>query len=140
MSSKLTGQYRVSRTRPAIKEACRLFPRVSDRMEVRRHALKLRFWPASAPLNGSGQVLDLDWEWVKGLPFKDVGELRIHGILAGNDNLRIIFHFGGDKLKNPLPIIWILRVFQKKRNDFSPEDLAVFKQRRRDVRRLFYNE
>jgi hypothetical protein len=108
-------------------------------MEVRRHALKLRFWPDAAP-EGSGQVLDLDWEWVKGLPFRDVGELRIHGVVAGNDNLRIIFHVGGEEREGPLPIIWILRVFQKKREDFSSNDLAVFRQRRRDVRRLFYGE
>jgi hypothetical protein len=108
-------------------------------MQVRRHALKLRFWPDAAS-GGSGQVLDLDWEWVKGLPFNDVGELRIHGVIAGNDNLRIIFHVGGDGLKAPLPIIWILRVFQKKRDDFSSHELATFKQMRRNVRRSFYDE
>jgi len=140
VGSRLTGRYRVRVSRPALNEARRLFPRVSDRMEVRRQALKLRFWPDSAPSTGTGQVLDLDWEWVKGLPFGDVGELRVHGTIAGNDNLRIIFHDGGGKLKDPLPNIWILRVFQKKRDDFSSNDLAVFKQRRRDVRRIFYGE
>jgi len=117
-----------------------LFPRVSDRMEIRRHALKLRFWPDSAPSTGTGQVLDLDWEWVKGLSCNDVGELRIHGTIAGNDNLRIIFHVGGDKLTNPLPNIWILRVFQKKRDDFSSRDLDGFKERRRLIRKGFYGE
>lgn len=109
-------------------------------MEIRRHALKLRFWPDSAPLSEAGQVLDLDWEWVKGLPFNDVGKLRIHGTIAGDDNLRVIFHVGGDKLKDPLPIIWILRVFQKKRDDFSSRDLDGFKERRRLIRRDFYGE
>jgi hypothetical protein len=90
-----------------------MFPRGSDFMEVRRHALKLRFWPDAAESSRQGQVLDLDWSWVQGLPFRDVGELRIHEAIGGNDNLRIIFHVGDEKLKSPLPIIWVLRVLQK---------------------------
>ena len=64
--------------------------------------------------------MDLDWSWVQGLPWNDIGELRISDVIAGNDNLRIIFHRGGDKLVDPLPAIWILRVFQKKAMHFIP--------------------
>src|SRR5271157_3040200 len=74
-----------------------MFNRVGDRMEVRRHAMKLRFWPDAAPDAQQGQVMDLDWSWVQGLPWNDIGELRISDVIAGNDNLRIIFHRGGDK-------------------------------------------
>ena len=109
-------------------------------MEVRRHALKLRFWPDGASALTRGQVLDLDWDWVEGLSFRDIGELRIGDVIAGQNNLRIIFHVGGEKLLDPLPMIWVLRVFQKKRMDFSSNELAVFSARRRHVRQRFYGE
>jgi hypothetical protein len=116
-----------------------MFPRASDYMAIRRHALKLRYWPDASP-DGPGTVLDLDCEWVKGLPHGDVGELRIRDVIAGHDNLRMIFHVAGALPKEERPSLWVLRVFQKKRDDFTSNDLAVFKQRRRDVRRLFYGE
>jgi len=91
-----------------------MFPRVPDYMEVRRHALKLRYWPRAGPQEARGQVLDLDWSWVEGISTRDVGELRIHDVIANNDNLRIIFfvppEVAGDTNLKP---IWILRVFQK---------------------------
>jgi len=66
VSVKLTGRYRVRVCRPALHEAKRKFVRVADLMEVRRHALKLRFWPHGAEARSQGQVLDLDWSWVQG--------------------------------------------------------------------------
>lgn len=140
MSVKLTGRYRVRVCRPALHEAKRKFVRVADLMEVRRHALKLRFWPHGAEARSQGQVLDFDWSWVQGLPFRDIGELRIEDVIAGNNNLRVIFHVGGDKLLDPLPLVWILRVFQKKSMIFTSNDLAVFSERRRLIRRRFYGE
>lgn len=138
--TKLTGRYHVRVTDTVLNEGRKQFPRIRDFMRIRRHALKLRFWP-DAPPGGSGAVLDLDWEWVKGLSSNDVGELRIHETISGCNNLRIIFHVGGKvRPEDELPALWILRVFQKKRDDFSTNDLAVFKQRRRNVRRFGYGE
>jgi hypothetical protein len=140
VSAKLTGRYRVRAYSPALREVKRMFNRVGDRMEVRRHVLKLRFWPDGASSVPRGQVLDLDWDWVEGLSFRDVGELRISDVIAGQNNLRIIFHVGGEKMLDPLPVIWVLRVFQKKRMDFTSNDLSVFSERRRQIRRRFYGE
>jgi len=140
LCAKLTGRYRVRAHSSALREAKRMFNRVGDRMEVRRHAMKLRFWPDAAPDAQQGQVMDLDWSWVQGLPWNDIGELRISDVIAGNDNLRIIFHRGGDKLVDPLPAIWILRVFQKKAMHFTSNDLEIFSERRRHIRRRFYGE
>ena len=139
-SGKLTGRYRVRAYRPALKEANRTFNHVADLMEVRRQALKLRFWPDGTTEQSHGQVLDLDWDWVEGIPFRDIGELRIGDVIAGKDNLRIIFHVGGRTAPDSLPIIWVLKVFQKKRQDFSVNDLAGFSEKRRHIRRRFYGE
>jgi len=84
--------------------------------------------------------MDLDWSWVQGLRWNDIGELRIIDTVAGNDNLRINFHCGGDRLVDPLPLMWILRVFQKKSMHFTSNDLNIFSERRRHIRRRFYGE
>jgi hypothetical protein len=68
MSDNLTGSHRVRVFGPAMWEARKRWPRVRDRMEVRRHALKLRYWPEPHPHSESGVLLDLDWEWIWGLP------------------------------------------------------------------------
>ncbi len=77
--------------------------------------------------------MDLDWEWVKGISSNDVGELRIDEVIAGRDNLRIIFYVGDMVPGDAWPIIWILRAFQKKRDDFTTSDLAGFRLRRNNI-------
>ena len=108
-------------------------------MEVRRHALKLRFWPERCPADDDGQLLDLDWSWVKALSGKRVGELRISDSIGGHDNIRVIF-FDPHKQaeKEPMPMLWVLAVFQKKRDDFTKHQILVFKTRRKIVLERFY--
>lgn len=130
MSTNLTGGFRVCAMRPARDEAQRLCPRIADRMEIRRHALKLRFWPENHPTDDSGRILDLDWEWIRALPGQRVGELRIDDVIGGCDDLRLIFYVGNRVIREPMPMIWILRVLQKKRDDFSRNDIAIFRARR----------
>src|SRR4051794_30443004 len=47
MADSLTGSFRVRAIRPAFADVHRLFNRTRDKVEVRRHALKLRYWPDS---------------------------------------------------------------------------------------------
>lgn len=136
--SNLTGRYRVRAIRPAFQDVRRLCKRTRDQLEVRRHALKLRYWPEKNPTDSNGRVLDLDWSWVRSLESLKVGELRIDDAISGNDNLRIIFFEGSAVIRAPLPLMWILRVMQKKRDDFSKHDLSIFKARRILVLERFY--
>lgn len=135
----LTGNYRVRATHAAFADVRRLCSRARDRMEVRRHALKLRFWPGNCSEEDGGPVMDLHWSWIRTMLGLNVGELRLHDTICGNDNLRIIFFVGDESRKEPLPLIWVLRVMQKKRNDFTPNDVAIFKARRNLVMERFYN-
>jgi hypothetical protein len=73
MKPGLIGNYRVRVLNSALEEARALCPRARDRMEVRRHALKLRYWPERHPADDAGKILDLDWEWVRALPRLHVG-------------------------------------------------------------------
>jgi hypothetical protein len=126
----LTGQFRVRMLRPAFDEVRKLCRRTRDGMEIRRHLLKLRHWPNTHHVTENGTLLDLDWSYIRALSGLKIGELRIHDTISGNDNLRGIFFVGDSAIVDPLPMIWILCVFQKKRDDFTHHQLEIFKARR----------
>ena len=136
----LTGNYLVRRTGPACHEVGKLWPDAKDWSKVRRHALKLRYFPEQRPVDDAGTVLDLDWSWIRSLRNKRVGELRIHDTIGGHDNIRLIFLVGGRTNMTPLPVIWILSAIQKKRTDFSTHLIDVFDSRRTLVQKRFYFE
>lgn len=137
LSGNLTGTHRVRAGRWAFQEAQRLFPKTRDRMELRRHTLKLRFWPECRPEDTEGQVLDLDWSWIRSLPRKRIGELRIHDRIGDCDNLRVIFYV--PPIKTKPPVLWVLSVIQKKRDDFSTAQIANFDFRRKLILERFYH-
>ncbi len=135
----LTGSQHVRIVRECLKDGHRLFPRTRDRMEFRRHLLKLRYWPERHPQDTRGQVLDLDWEKVRSLAGLNVFELRVNDIIGGHDNLRAYFYAHEKKdAVSPLPCVWILYSMQKKRNEITRFDLNIMKARRLTVRRLVY--
>lgn len=68
----------------------------------------------------------------------NVGELRLEDPIGGNDNLRVIFFVGDRNVVAPLPMIWILSVMQKKRQDFSAANIENFRSRRTLVLERFY--
>ena len=95
-------------------------------MELRSHILKLRYWPTKNPTDDTGQLLDLNWGWVKSLKGSQIGELRIDDVIGGRENLRVIFAVLEKADADPMPVICALHVIQKKRADFSAAELAVF--------------
>jgi hypothetical protein len=140
VANGIKGSFFVRATRSALSDVDHLFPRISDRMEIRRQALKLRYWPAPVTTEVSGYVVDLDWSWVRGLDGQKVGELRIHDTIGGMDNLRLIFFVGPASTKFPKTCIWILSVFQKKRDDFTQVQMSTFRLRRLAVVNRFYSD
>jgi hypothetical protein len=134
----LTGRFHVRTLRANFADARRLLPRSGDRAELRRHVLKLRFWPKANAREAAGQVVDLDWSWIQACKGLDIGELRIHDVIGGNDNLRVIFFVGPERESESLSCIWVLAVMQKKRDDFTANNLATFRARRLLVLERFY--
>lgn len=137
LPAPLTGNFHVRALRPAFHDARRRLPRMRDRAELRRHSLKLRFWPEKEPVDESGQLLDLDWSWIQALRRHRIGELRIHETIGGNDNLRVIFF--DPRIHKPLPTLWVIAVMQKKSNDFSSANVETFKLRKQLVLERFYH-
>ena len=72
----LTGTNFVRCTRHGLQSVRKWWPRLSDRMEVRRHGLKLRFWN-ERHLHPSGLLMDLTYERIKALSGLDVYEARV---------------------------------------------------------------
>lgn len=131
----LTGRFLVRVIRPALHDAHRILPKKRDRAILRRHALKLRFWPA--PLEQeAGWVLDINWSWIKSLRSKQIGELRIDDRIGDCDNLRLAFYV--PKFQSEIPMIWIFAAIQKKRDDFSKANIDTFEARRTIVNERFY--
>ncbi len=136
LPGNLTGTYLVRTGNWAMQEARKWLPRTRDRAELRRHALKLRFWPGHTADVHGGDVEDLDWTWIRSLPGKRVGELRIRDTIGGCDNLRLIF-YAPPFLTEP-PILWILSVLQKKRDDFTTAQIRNYDLRRKLIIERFY--
>jgi hypothetical protein len=139
MDGNLTGDYRVRAGRWAFQDARKWLPKTRDRAELRRHALKLRFWPGSDETTEGGQLMDLDWSWVRALPGKRIGELRIHDTIGGRDNLRVIFFVPPKQTQAAMPMLWVLSVLQKKRDDFTDAQIRNFKVRRTLILERFYH-
>lgn len=137
-ASNLEGSYRVRVFRPAWSDVQHWFPRTRDKIEVRSHALKLRFWPEATPTTDQGTILDVDWCWIKALRAHDIGELRIADTIGGFNNIRIVFFRGDPNVRRPLPIIWILAVMQKKRDEWTAANLKTFRGRQILVRERYY--
>ena len=130
MEKGLFGSYYVTPTATAVRRAwglCR--GSMSDYQRIRRHGLKLAHWPSGA--EDPAAHMDLDWDWVRTLEDIRVGELRIDEEIAGHRNLRIIFFKANVVLpSDPMPRIWPLTVFPKKRQDFSQGQIRAWKGRR----------
>ena len=131
----LTGSFWICRVRSATREIPKLLPSIADQMEFRAHCLKLRYWPKGRVTENAGQVIDMDWEWVRALRSQQIAELRIDDRIGGCDNLRAYFWVDRTPVGRFDGTIWILRVMQKKRNDLTQNQLKILRARRRLVER-----
>lgn len=138
MVGNLTGTHLVKVMLSAFRDAHRILPRARHRAELRRQALKLRYWPEKNPTDHSGQLLDIDWCWIQSMKGSQVGELRIDDTIGDCDNLRIIFFVGPKIEGDPMKKIWILAAMQKKSNDFSKANITTFTARRAIVLERVY--
>jgi hypothetical protein len=136
----LFGDYHVTPTPSAIKEAEGLFPRFGEYQEVRRHALKLAYWPKRRGETG-GIVGDMDWEEIKGMSGPKACELRIDDNIGGYNNLRLIFYVFEKNIVLPgdvLPRLWVMSIMQKKVERFTNTMLRIFSGKVQIIRQRKY--
>lgn len=142
MSANLFGDYHVTPTPSAIRKAMDLFPKYKHYQRLRKHALKLAYWPSNPPA-GSGQVCDLDWDEISGMQAPKAYELRIDDVIGGHNNLRVIFWMFDKAVILPgdvLPRLWVIDVLQKKTRRFTPYDLRIFRAKAVIVRDRHYSD
>jgi hypothetical protein len=129
----VTGVNFVRFTRHGLQSARDTWSKTRDRFEVRRQALKLRFWD-ERHLHPPGILLDHLYESIKALKGLGIYELRLDDDIGGHENIRVIF-FDPPKdwepfEKKPLRVVWILEIFPKKRDEFTQNELRRFRASR----------
>src|SRR5262249_43301740 len=134
----LTGTHWVRALASALATAKRLWPHASDYFEVYYQTLKLRFWGERA----GEMVVDIDYESIKAMSGSGVYELRLDDEIGGHRNLRVIF-FEPPKswepnFETPLPVLWVLDVVPKKRDDWTTNQIDTFWAKRAIVQDRFY--
>ncbi len=86
----LSGVNFVRFTRHGLQAIRAYWARTGDRFEVRRQALKLRFWD-ERHLHLLGMLFDHSYESIKALPKLGIHELRVDDAIGGQSNIRIVF-------------------------------------------------
>lgn len=135
----LNGTHLVRALRSALQSAKHFWPRVGDRMEVRRNALKLRHWGQRVQQG----VMDLTYESIKSMAGSGVYELRLDDEIGGLRNIRVIFFEPPSAWRParhyPKPILWVLEALPKKRQDWTSNDIDRFWAKRGIVKERFYD-
>jgi len=130
----LQGTYHVR----VFREARDLIPRARERALLRDQVLKLRYFPRVPEAERRKGVLDLDCDWVRSRPKANLGELRIHEVLGGCDNLRVLFWVPSRSPGHPA--VWVLTVFQKKTQALPDHAVRRAELRRQLLIERFYND
>jgi hypothetical protein len=138
----LTGTNFVRFTRHGL-QAIRSWAKIGDRFEVRRQALKLRFWD-ERHLHPPGMLFDHTYESIKSLPGLGIYELRLDDVIGGQSNIRIVFF---DPPKDwqplsdearPLRTVWVLEALPKRRNNWTTNDITRFRASRLLIQKRFF--
>jgi hypothetical protein len=134
-SMALTGTNFVRFTRHGLQAIRGWWKRTGDKFEVRRQALKLRFWD-ERHLHPAGTLLDLTYESIKSLAGLGIYELRLDDEIGGLCNIRVVF-FDPPKdweaikaEKRPMRIVWVLEALPKKRDEWTSNEIRRCKASR----------
>lgn len=139
----ITGTNFVRFTRHGLQAIRAYWVRTGDRFEVRRQALKLRFWD-ERHLHVAGMLFDHTYESIKGLPKLGIYELRLDDEIGGQSNIRVVFFDPPSDWQpsvgetRPLRVIWVLEALPKRRNDWTSNDLTRFRASRLLIQKRFY--
>lgn len=140
----LVGTNFVRFTRHGLQSIRSFWQKTGDKFEVRRQALKLRFWD-ERHLHTSGMLFDHSYESIKSLPGLGVYELRLDDDIGGQSNIRVVF-FDPPKSwepvqaeRRPMRIVWVLEALPKRRNDWTDNEITRFKASRLLTRKRCYS-
>lgn len=130
-------------TRHGLQSIRAYWSHIGDRFEVRRQALKLRFWDERHQ-HIPGMLFDQTYESIKALQGLGIYELRLDDDIGGQSNIRVVFLDPPTDWKpavgqsKPLRVVWVLEVLPKKRNEWTTNDITRFRGARLLIQTRFY--
>lgn len=139
----VTGTNFVRFTRHGLQAIRAYWAKIGDRFEVRRQALKLRFWD-ERHLHPPGMLFDHTYESIKSLPGLGIYELRLDDSIGGQSNIRLVFF---DPPKDwrplseearPLRTVWVLEALPKRRNNWTTNEITRFRASRLLIQKRFF--
>lgn len=139
----LTGCNFVRFTRHGLQSIRGTWRKIGDRFEVRRQALKLRFWD-ERHLHSSGMLFDHTYESLKSLPGLGIYELRLDDEIGGQSNIRVVFldppidWVPVAAEERPMRIVWVLEALVKKRNEWTNNEITRFRASRLLIKKRCY--
>ena len=139
----VTGCNFVRFTRHGLQAIRAYWGKIGDRFEVRRQALKLRFWD-ERHTHGPGMLFDHTYESIKSLAGLGIYELRLDDDIGGQSNIRIVFFDPPSSWKpaegymKPLRVIWVLEAMPKRRNEWTTNDITRFRASRLLLKQRLY--
>jgi hypothetical protein len=138
----ITGCNFVRFTRHGLQAIRGHWAELGDKFEVRRQALKLRYWD-ERHLHPQGMLFDHTYESIKSLPGHGIYELRLDDEIGRQSNIRVVFF---DPPKNwdpieprPMRVLWILEALPKRRNDWTDNEITRFRASRILLKQRCYN-
>jgi hypothetical protein len=141
----LTGVNFVRFTRHGLHAIRGYWAKTGDRFEVRRQALKLKWWD-NRHEHPPGVLVDLTYETIKALAGLGIYEARLDDEIGGQSNIRVVF-FDPPAAWTPIPgedrpmrVIWVLEALPKRRQDWTTNDITRFRAARLLVARRFYGK
>ncbi len=139
----LTGCNFVRFTRHGLQSIRSFWDKTGDKFEVRRQALKLRFWD-ERHLHPAGMLFDHTFESIKSLAGLGIYELRLDDEIGQHSNIRIVF-FDPPKdwtpvllESRPMKIIWVLEALPKKRDYWTTNEISRFRTSRLLLKKRCY--
>lgn len=139
----VTGVNFVRFTRHGLQAIRAYWVKTGDRFEVRRQALKLRFWD-ERHLHVPGLLFDHTYESIKALAKLGIYELRLDDEIGGQPNIRVVFFDPPSNWlpivgeQRPLRVVWVLEALPKRRNDWTTNDITRFRASRLLIQKRFY--
>lgn len=139
----VTGVNFIRFTRHGLQAIRAYWAKTGDRFEVRRQALKLRFWD-ERHLHIPGMLFDHTYDSIKALSKLGIYELRLDDEIGGQSNIRIVFFDPPSGWQpcvgesRPLRTVWVLEALPKRRNDWTTNDLTRFRASRLLIQKRFY--
>lgn len=141
----LSGTNFVRFSRHGLQSIRRYWGSISDRFEVRRQALKLKWWDERHE-HPAGVLVDLTYESIKALSGLSIYELRIDDEIGGQANIRVIFFDPPSSWQllpgeaRPMRVVWALEAMPKRRQEWTQNDITRFRAARLVIAKRFYDQ